>query len=195
MQATTISMNINPRYHQSTEEITSEQDYVEAAKKDPSKFGFLYDKYYNSVFRFVFQRTGDEYTSHDITSEVFFKALKNIQKYEFRGLPFSSWLLRVAHNETMKVFRNNSKRRVVKLKSDHLENLIDEIEENHLEDFKPHLLCLLNELKESDLQLIEMRFFEGRAFKEIAEITEKKESAVKMKLYRVLEKLKGKITI
>ncbi len=188
-------MNINPRYHQSTEEITSEQDYVEAAKKDPSKFGFLYDKYYNSVFRFVFQRTGDEYTSHDITSEVFFKALKNIQKYEFRGLPFSSWLLRVAHNETMKVFRNNSKRRVVKLKSDHLENLIDEIEENHLEDFKPHLLCLLNELKESDLQLIEMRFFEGRAFKEIAEITEKKESAVKMKLYRVLEKLKGKITI
>jgi len=195
MRATTISMKINPRYHQSAEEITSEQDYVEAAKKDPSKFGFLYDKYYNSVFRFVFQRTNDEHTSHDITSEVFFKALKNIQKYEFRGLPFSSWLLRVAQNETMTVFRNNTKSRVVKLKSDHLENLIDEIEENHLDDFKPQLLSVLKELKESDLQLIEMRFFEGRAFKEIAEITEKNESAVKMKLYRVLEKLKGKITI
>ena len=95
----------------------------------------------------------------------------------------------------MKVFRNNTKSRVVKLKSDHLENLIDEIEENHLDDFKPQLLSVLKELKESDLQLIEMRFFEGRAFKEIAEITEKNESAVKMKLYRVLEKLKGKITI
>lgn len=194
MMARTISMNINPRYHQSTEEISSEQDYVEASKKDPSQFGFLYDKYYEAVFRFVFQRTGNEHSAHDITSEVFFKALHNIHKYEFRGLPFSSWLLRVAQNETMTVFRNKSKSRVVNLKSDHLENLIDEIEENHLDDFKPFLMKALGDLKESDLQLIEMRFFEGRPFKEIADITQKKESAVKMKLYRILEKLKAKIT-
>tara|TARA_X000000368_G_C23004888_1_gene700674 strand:- start:275 stop:862 length:588 start_codon:yes stop_codon:yes gene_type:complete len=195
MQARTISMNINHRYHQSTEEITYEKDYIEAAQKDPSNFGFLYDKYYDSVFRFVFQRTADEHTAHDITSEVFFKALKNIQKYQFRGLPFSSWLLRVAQNETMAFFRKNTKRRVVKLKSDHLENLIEKIEEDHLEEFKPQLIHALKGLKESDLQLIEMRFFEGRAFKEIADITEKKESAVKMKLYRILDKLKGKFTV
>lgn len=187
-------MNINPRYHQSAEEIMSEQDHIEAAKQDPRKFGFLYDKYYESVFRFIIQRTSNEQASHDITSEVFFKALNNIQKYEFRGLPFSSWLLRIAQNETMRFFRKNTKSRVVKLKTDHLENLIDEIEENHLEDFKPFLLKALGDLKATDLQLIEMRFFEGRPFKEIAEITDKKESAVKMKLYRILEKLKEKVT-
>lgn len=186
-------MNINPRYHQTAEQITSEQDHVEAAKKDPRRFGFLYDKYYEAVFRFVFQRTGNEDAAHEITSEVFFKALKNIQKYEFRGLPFSSWLLRIAQNETVKVFRENSKSRVVKMQSEQLGNIIDEIEENPLEDFKPSLLKALKDLKGEDLQIIEMRFFEGRPFKEIAEITEKKESAVKMKVYRILEKLKVKI--
>ena len=74
-------------------------------------------------------------------------------------------------------------------------NLIEKIEEDHLEEFKPQLIHALKGLKESDLQLIEMRFFEGRAFKEIADITEKKESAVKMKLYRILDKLKGKFTV
>lgn len=193
MLVKTLSMNINPRYHQTEEQIVSEQDHVEAAKKDPRRFGFLYDKYYEAVFRFVFQRTGNEDVAHEITSEVFFKALKNIQKYEFRGLPFSSWLLRIAQNETVKVFRENSKNRTVKMKSEQLGNIIDEIEENPLEDFKPTLLKALKELKGDDLEIIEMRFFEGRPFKEIAEITEKKESAVKMKVYRILEKLKVKI--
>lgn len=193
MLAKTLSMNINPRYHQSKEQILSELDYVEAAKQDSTKFGYLYDKYYEAVFRFVFQRVGDEDVTHEITSEVFFKALTNIKKYEYRGLPFSSWLLRIAQNETIKVFRQNSRSKVVKLKSDHLSNLVNEVEEDQMEDLKPQLLNALKGLKETDLQIIEMRFFEGRPFKEIAEILDKKESAVKMKVYRILEKLQEKI--
>lgn len=193
MLAKSISMNINPRYHQSEEQIVSEQDYIEAAKTDPQQFGFVYDKYYEAVFRFIYQRTANENSAHELTSEVFYKALKNIQKYEFRGLPFSSWLLRIAHNEVIKNFRVKSRSKVVMLKTDHLENIMDEIEDDSLEQFKPALLRNLKELNEADLELVQMRFFEDRPFKEIAEIFEKKESAIKMKLYRILEKLKGKI--
>ena len=184
------AININPRYHKTEQEILSEQDWVEAAKKDSNQFEYLYNKYYESVFRFVFQRTNDEEKSHDLTSEVFMKALQNIHKYEFRGLPFSSWLLRIAQNEVYQLFRNQQKSRVVKLESDHLQNLMEDVEEDVFSEFKPKMLQALQTLKESEMQLIEMRFFEERPFKEIAEIFGKKESAIKMKLYRTLEKLK-----
>ncbi len=186
----TIAVNINPQYHKTEDQINSEQQLVEAAKQDAKNFRPIYNQYYEIVFRFIFQRTGDEEVTTEIVSEVFYKALQNLQKYEFRGLPFSSWLLRIAHNETIKYYRKVSKSRVVKLQTEHLQNLTEEENENHLEELKPALMKALKGLKIEDLQLIEMRFFEGRPFKEIAEIMNKKESAIKMKVYRILEKLK-----
>jgi len=186
----TIAVNINPQYHKTEDQINSEQQLVEAAKVDTKNFRPIYNKYYEIVFRFIFQRTGNEEITTDIVSEVFYKALNNLQKYEFRGLPFSSWLLRIAHNETIKHYRKVSRSRVVKLQTEHLQNLTEEENENYLEELKPYLLTVLKGLKIDDLQLIEMRFFEGRPFKEIAEIMNKKESAIKMKIYRILEKLK-----
>lgn len=183
-------MNINPQYHKTKAQINSEHKLVEAAKKDKEKFREIYNTYYEIVFRFIYQRTGDETTTSDIVSEVFFKALGNLTKYEFRGLPFSSWLLRIAHNETIKYYRKISKARVVKLETKHLQNLTSEESDNHIDELKPLLLSALKELKTEDLQLIEMRFFEGRPFKEMAEILNKKESAVKMRVYRILAKLK-----
>lgn len=186
----TIAVNINPQYHKTEDQINSEQQLVEAAKQDAKNFRPIYNQYYEIVFRFIFQRTGDEEVTTEIVSEVFYKALQNLQKYEFRGLPFSSWLLRIAHNETIKYYRKVSKSRVVKLQTEHLQNLTEEENENHLEELKPALMKALKGLKIEDLQLIEMRFFEGRPFKEMAEIMNKKESAIKMKVYRILEKLK-----
>ena len=183
-------MNINPNYHKTESQINSEYKLVQAAKEDKKKFRPLYNNYYEIVFRFIYQRTGNETITTDIVSEVFYKALENITRYEFRGLPFSSWLLRIAHNETIKYYRKTSKSRVVKLETKHLQNLTSEENENNIGELKPLLFKALKELKIGDLQLIEMRFFEGRPFKEMAEILNKKESAVKMKVYRILEKLK-----
>lgn len=186
----TLAVNINPQYHKTNDQINSEQQLVEAAKKDTKNFRPIYNQYYEIVFRFIFQRIGNEDITGEITSEVFYKALQNLSKYEFRGLPFSSWLLRIAHNETIKHYRKASKSRVVKLQTEHLQNLTAEENENYLEELKPALMKALKGLKIDDLQLIEMRFFEGRPFKEMAEIMNKKESAIKMKVYRILEKLK-----
>ena len=186
----TVAVNINPQYHKTKNQINSEQKLIEEAKKDAKNFRPIYNQYYEVVFRFIFQRIGDEQITTDIVSEVFYRALHNLKKYEFRGLPFSSWLLRIAHNETIKHYRKVSKSRVVKLQTEHLQNLTQEEETNYLEDFKPVLMNALKKLKIEDMQLIEMRFFEERPFKEIAEIMNKKESAIKMKVYRILEKLK-----
>lgn len=183
-------MNINPQYHKTSAQINLEYKQVEAAKKDAREFKPVYNRYYEIVFRFIYQRTGDITTATDATSDVFYKALQNLSRYEFRGLPFSSWLLRIAQNEIIKHYKKTNKSRVVRLETKHLNHLRSEDIDNNLNDFKPILLKSLKKLKIEDFQLIEMRFFEGRPFREIAEILNKRESAVKMKIYRILKKLK-----
>jgi len=72
--------------------------HIEAAKKDPRQFRYLYDKYYKQIFLFVNRRTDDEHTTADITQTVFLKALQHLKGYQERGVPFR---LPAASNEVI----------------------------------------------------------------------------------------------
>jgi RNA polymerase sigma-70 factor (ECF subfamily) len=63
---------------------------IERAKRNPEHFAPLYRKYHEAIFRYVFKRVDEEESAYDITSCVFIKALTNLPKYEYRGIPFSS---------------------------------------------------------------------------------------------------------
>src|ERR1051325_10679376 len=91
-------------YHQTTEQIISEMELIREAKQDSSKFAPLYKKYFEQIFLFVLKRVESEDTAADITSQVFLKALINLSKYREMGLPFSSWLFRIARNEVYDLF-------------------------------------------------------------------------------------------
>src|SRR5437879_7426979 len=71
---------------------------VEAAQSDPSKFDALYELHFERVYGFIAGRVHDRATAEDLTSEVFYKALANLKSYEWRGVPFAAWLLRIAAN-------------------------------------------------------------------------------------------------
>ena len=132
----------------------------------------------------------DEEMAFDVTSQVFMKALKNLHKYEFRGVPFASWLYRIAKSELYQAFRDKKAERTVNIDSVHVFNVIEEIEQDENEENKQRLIQCIAKLKEEDVQLIEMRFFEKRSFKEIGEILEITENNAKVKSFRALEKLK-----
>jgi RNA polymerase sigma-70 factor (ECF subfamily) len=132
-------------------------------------------------------------TAFDITSQVFLKALSNLQNYQFKGVPFASWLYRIAHNEMMLVFRNLKDKRAVNADIGDLRFICEETNEPFFEEYIPIIKKLITELDEEDLMLVEMRFFEKRPFKEIAEIINTTEGNAKVKMFRVIEKLKVKI--
>ncbi len=132
----------------------------------------------------------DEELAFDITSQVFMKALNNIGKYEYRGVPFSSWLYRIAKSELYQAFRDRKAERTVNIESFHLYEIIEEIDDDHSEEKKKRLFDSLAKMKEKDMQLIEMRFFEKRSFREIGEILEITENNAKVKAFRAIEKLK-----
>ena len=73
----TIAVNINPHYHKTDAQIHSEYKLIEEAKRDKEKFRPIYNKHYEIVFRFIYQRTGDEIIAGEIVSEVFYKALQD----------------------------------------------------------------------------------------------------------------------
>jgi RNA polymerase sigma-70 factor (ECF subfamily) len=170
-----------------------EWEEIQAAQQNPAHFRPLYDRYYEPIFRFIYRRTADESLSGELCSNVFFKAMKKLTTYEFKGVPFSAWLFRIASNEITQHFRTTQKNRVVSVQTDALPDLKEEM--GHFDEFgqqlfRDALLGSLNELKINDLELIELRFFEQRPFKEIAAMLDMAESNCKMRTYRVLKRLK-----
>lgn len=187
-------MNFNPRYHHTTNQLQEEQLIIEAAKQNPEHFGPIYDKYYKQIFGYVYQRMDCKDTAFDVTAQVFLKALTNLNRYEFKGVPFASWLFRIAHSEVMQLFRDQKNKRAVNADVGDLKNIYEEVQEPFFEEYLPALQQMIKQLPEEDLQMIEMRFFEQRPFKEIAEVLEITENNAKVRMYRILERLKKTIT-
>ncbi len=177
----------------SNSDMDAEWVLIQEAQKNPARFRPLYEKYYVPIFRFVLKRVGEEDLAADITSQVFLKAMKKIGKYEYRGVPFSAWLYRIASNEVTQHFRQSSKNRVVSISDNHLSGLVDESYSDNFEEQKKIMISMLSDLKESDLIMIELRFFEQRSFKEIADILDMTESNAKVKTYRIIERMKKKV--
>jgi len=171
--------------------LSADDQLVLAAKADRECFGELYNKYFDAVARFVYQRTGTKDEAFDITQQVFMQAMTALDKYESRGFPFSSWLYRIALNEINSRYRKSKNQRIVNIDDTSIRNVMDEINETDPVEKEELLLLAMQELDEGEIQLLEMRFFEKRPFKEMAEIMDSNESAVKMKVYRLLDKLKA----
>jgi RNA polymerase sigma-70 factor, ECF subfamily len=163
---------------------------IERAKKNPAHFAPLYKKYYEAIFRYIFKRVDEEESAYDITSCVFVKAILNLPKYEYRGIPFSSWLFRIAKSELYQAFRDKKAQRTVSIDSMQLGKVMEEFQIDETEHKREVLLKILPMLKENQLQLIEMRFFEKRSFREIGEILGLTENNAKVKTFRALLKLK-----
>ncbi|MCB9196032.1 MAG: sigma-70 family RNA polymerase sigma factor [Flavobacteriales bacterium] len=169
----------------------SEKQLVEAAKKNPARFAPLYNKYYKPIFIFVFKKIKEEELTADITSKVFLKTLLNLNKYVDKGFPFSSWLYKIASNEVNMHFRNANKKQEVELNEKDLKVLMDEVNLSiDQDDQLQRVISCLNQLPLDQSELIDLRFFEQRSFKEIGEIIGSSEGNAKIKVYRALDKLK-----
>jgi RNA polymerase sigma-70 factor (ECF subfamily) len=170
----------------------TESELIQLAKKESRYFGVLYERYFEQIFRFVFKRLGgDEDLAGDITQQTFMKAMANIVKYEDRGLPFCSWLYRIAQNEVSMHFRTLKKNYTVAVDENRIKEVAAEASLSGYMTIEEQekLIQLINELDEGQMELIELRFFQEMSFKEIAEIYNITEANAKMRTYRILEKI------
>lgn len=174
-------------------EIENEQQLIEKAKANPAGFEPLYTAYYERILRFVYKRMEDLEDSRDVTAMVFSKALSNIGKYQYQGLPFSSWLYRIAINEVNLFYRRTKKARIISLDERGLKGIVDEADGLSNEDAAALKKALMY-LSEEELLIIELRFFEERPFSQVAQILDITENNAKVKTYRILDKLRKVFT-
>jgi len=188
-------MATNFAYHQNALVLQEELTIIEKAKRNPQFFAPIYKKYYEAIFRYIYKRVDEQETAFDITSNVFVKALAALNKFEFRGVPFSSWLFRIAKSELYQSFRDKKAKRTINIDLVTIVQIVDEIADDQSEENRQKLLTSLSMLKENELQLIEMRFFEKRSFREIGDILDLTENNAKVKTFRALAKLKKKFNL
>ena len=174
-------------------DLQEELTIINQAKNNPEVFGILYETYYKEIFIYVNKRVDNLSVASDLVSQVFLKALTHLPNYQFKGFPFSSWLYKIATNQVNQYFRNSKNKRVISIEDFYVNKIFSELQEENERKQKeqtPLLIKLLNQLNEQELQILELRFFEEKAFKEVAYILDITENNAKVKTYRIIEKLK-----
>lgn len=176
-------------HHFTKQKILSEEDEIKKAKKNLKDFNVLYDRYYVRIFQYVYQRVQTEAQAADITSDTFIKAMENLKSYKFMGVPFASWLFKIARNEVYLQHKKDSKIRQVNFKTNDILIIAEEIEETGV-DKTEILIAAIKQLNSEQTDLIEMKYFEKRSYAEMASILDLTENNVKVKTFRVVQKLK-----
>ena len=172
------------------DEIRHEYTILEQSKHDSRAFGELYEKYFDRIFNFIYRQTDDEDLTADLCSQTFLNALKNVHKFEYRGVPASAWFYRIATNEVNKHYRKIKRDKVFSLEELKVKELVEAGDEGWDKDLVKRLLEYLKGLPTDMLEVLELRFFEDKDFKEIAYILQITESGAKMRTYRALDRLR-----
>lgn len=179
----------------SDEEIREEQVIIEKSKSDSNAFGVLYEKYFDRIFNYLYRQTDDDELAGDLCSQTFINALNNLSRYEMRGVPFSAWLYKIAGNEVNKHYRKTKGKKVFSLEEVKIKELVEQTDEPWDEELIQQMIQYMSDLPTDMIQVLELRFFEDKDFKEIAFILDITESGAKMRTYRALDKLRTNFSI
>ena len=166
---------------------------VKRAKRDPSAFGLLYERYVDRIYAYIYFRTNNEQEAEDLTAKTFYQALSNIRRYDERGLPFSAWLYRIAHNLIANWHRDHQRRPQVSL--DEVWGILtrarqspDALAEQHSE--MDALRACIQKLPPDRQLLLVLKFGEGKSNVEIGRVLNRSEGAIKSLFHRSLDELR-----
>ena len=159
---------------------------VEAAQRDPACFDELYERNFHRVYAYVVRRVSDRHQAEDLTAEVFREALAGIGKFEWRGVPFIAWLLRIASRSIADHWQRSG-RESGNPALDADRPAPEEIERSDM------LFQLVDRLPEAQFRVIHMRFVEQKSIREIAGELGRSEGAVKQLQLRAIENLRAQM--
>lgn len=172
--------------------LIDDNSLVLLAKEDKEAFGELYERYVTRVYSYVYYRAGNHQDAEDLTAKVFMRAMGHIQAYDERGVPFSAWLYRIAHNLVANWHRDRNRHKIIPLEEftgwgDQTELPEETVEIN--ED-REHLWESFQRLPEERQQLLILKYVERLSNAEIGVIMNRTEGAVKSLYYRTLSFLR-----
>jgi RNA polymerase sigma-70 factor, ECF subfamily len=172
----------------SSREESEERLLVEAAQKNPGRFIELYERNFERVYAFVMRRVRDRDVAEDLTSEVFHKALAHLPGFDWRGVPFAAWLIRIATNLVNDHWKRTAREVVEQPPERDSGTNPEQIEDT------ARLFGMVRKLPPDQRRVVEMRFAEGKSIREIAQDMSRTEGAIKQLQFRGLENLRMQLS-
>lgn len=172
-----------------------ESALIERAKDNQEAFGQLYERYSQRIYQYIYYRTGSEPDAEDLAAKTFMRAWQHMGTYDDRGVPFSAWLYRIAHNLVANWHRDRSRRKIISL--DDLGRW--QVNEDGPEaaalfaEDKAALLRAVRRLPADRQELLSLKFVEHLSNAEIGSVMGRSEGAVKSLYHRTLMTLRDEL--
>jgi RNA polymerase sigma-70 factor, ECF subfamily len=165
-----------------------ESALIAQAKTNQEAFGQLYEHYSQRIYHYIYYRTSSVHDAEDLAAKTFMRAWQHIGNYDDRGVPFSAWLYRIAHNLVANWHRDRSRRRIISIDDLTLWQVNEEGPEAAalLAEDKAALLTAVRRLPADRQELLALKFVEHLSNAEIAAIMGRSEGAIKSLYHRTL---------
>ncbi len=163
---------------------------IEAAQKDPARFAELYEMNFERVYVYIARRVQDRAETEDLTADVFHQALAHLKRFEWRGIPFSAWLYRIAANLISDRWQRSGREVTDEEQIASAQVSPAEIEEV---ESRATLFRLVESLPAEQKRVVVLRFLEQKSIKEVAKEVRKSEGAVKQLQFRALSTLRARM--
>jgi RNA polymerase sigma-70 factor (ECF subfamily) len=172
--------------------LTDDDILVKAIAGDKEAFGILYERYVGRIYTYIYYRTGNMHDAEDLTARVFYRAIEHIGRYRQRGVPFSAWLYRIAHNLVANWHRDRQRRQEVSI--DEVLNLQEKMDPPEVTMLNrmdvEQMMKVIQSLSPERQELIILKFVQELSNAEIGRIMRRSEGAIKSLYHRTLLSLR-----
>ncbi len=179
---------------------TDEELIVKIVDGDKDLFAELIDRYQIKLMRYIVRITNvDTATAEHILQDSFIKAYTHLNDFD-TSLKFSSWIYRIVHNEVVSLHRKSVSginKEIVSIEEHDLQNIIDSTvdipDSGDIHFIKDHIQKALQKLDYKYKEVIILRYFEHKDYKEISDILKKPINTIATLLSRAKKQLKKEI--
>jgi len=169
---------------------------VERAKEgDREAFEELYLLHFDRIYRYLQLSVGNRHDAEDLTNQTFVRMIESIDRFEWRKVPLSAWLFRIAHNLAMDYFRTRRRWQPEEEPPEPPGSDAHSAEDEALHTIgRESMFELIESLSEDQKQVLTLKFVFDFSNAEVGTILEKSEGAVKSLQHRALGALRRQLT-
>ncbi len=172
----------------------ADMDKTEERRQNEARLTGLFNEYYNKIARYAFVRVRNRTEAEDIASEVFLKALHSLESYKQQGIPMQAWLFRIAHNLVVDHFRKTAKKKTIPIDSVQIESVTDPVKTAETNIELARVNKAMEQLTPAQREVIRLRFFGGFTSKEVGQILNKGDGAIREMQRAATQSLRNLLT-
>ncbi|MBA7692191.1 ECF RNA polymerase sigma factor SigW [subsurface metagenome] len=174
----------------------NEESLVRRAQQhDQDAFAQLYEEYFDKIYRYIAFKIGNKTEAEDMTQQVFLNAIKSISSFRWRGIPFSAWLFRIAHNQVVDYLRKKAKHATTSLDEVLVSNGNNPqlVAEQNLDIER--LLLATKQLTQAQREVISLRFASELSIAQVAKVMAKSQGAIKALQHSAIVALRKTLSV